>query len=216
MKSAWKLKVWRRWLFESFGRELFSKPASKEIHAMLLREFSHPGFFFEAGAMDGFYESNTYYLEKFRGWSGVLVEPQPDIFQKIAYARPHAKAYNCALVASGYHSEYVDILESGACSRVCPPKLSEANQKRVVRVPARTITSILDESAPAQIDLLSLDVEGYEMEVLHGLDFDKYRPRKMLIESLSDVHQKQIADFLSPMYRCVKRVTERDYLYEIF
>ena len=40
---------------------------------------------------------------------------------------------------------------------------------------ARTLTSILDEVQPPQpIDLLSLDVEGVELEVLKGIDFDKW------------------------------------------
>lgn len=52
-----------------------------------------------------------------------------------------------------------------------------------VRVPARTLTSILDEVAPGrEIDLLSLDVEGMEALVLRGLDFGRYAPRYLCIE----------------------------------
>jgi len=32
------------------------------------------------------------------------------------------------------------------------------------------------------IDFLSLDTEGYELNILKGLSLDKYRPRYMLIE----------------------------------
>jgi hypothetical protein len=53
----------------------------------------------------------------------------------------------------------------------------------VVRVPALTLTSILDRINPDRpIDLLSLDVEGYEPNVLRGLNFEKYRPHYLCVE----------------------------------
>ena len=41
---------------------------------------SKRGFFIEAGAYDGFYLSNTLYLEKVLRWNGILVEPDHDAF----------------------------------------------------------------------------------------------------------------------------------------
>uniref|UniRef100_A0A6C0E6T5 Methyltransferase FkbM domain-containing protein n=1 Tax=viral metagenome TaxID=1070528 RepID=A0A6C0E6T5_9ZZZZ len=53
----------------------------------------------------------------------------------------------------------------------------------LVSVPANTLTSILDRVAGIEtIDLLSLDTEGYELDILKGLDLTRYRPRYMLIE----------------------------------
>lgn len=37
----------------------------------------HGGFFVEAGANDGYTQSNTYWLERFCGWEGILIEPIP-------------------------------------------------------------------------------------------------------------------------------------------
>jgi len=50
-------------------------------------------------------------------------------------------------------------------------------------VPARTLRSILDEVSEKEIDFLSLDVEGYELNVLKGLDLNKYPPKYMLVEA---------------------------------
>jgi len=45
-----------------------------------------------------------------------------------------------------------------------------------LRVPAITLNTILNKHKLIKVDLLSLDVEGYEVEVLKGIDFDKYKP----------------------------------------
>lgn len=49
------------------------------------------GFFFEAGALDGEFLSNTLFLERNLGWTGILVEPGPSSFQKLV--KKHRKAY---------------------------------------------------------------------------------------------------------------------------
>ena len=49
-------------------------------------------------------------------------------------------------------------------------------------VPARTLSSVLDEANAPEIDLLSLDVEGFEPQVLAGLDLDRHAPRFILVE----------------------------------
>ncbi|MCJ8281793.1 MAG: FkbM family methyltransferase [Rivularia sp. ALOHA_DT_140] len=55
-----------------------------------------------------------------------------------------------------------------------------------VKVRARTLTSILDEANVKKIDFFSLDVEGFELNALKGLDFNKYQPEFMLIECLDE------------------------------
>ena len=50
-------------------------------------------------------------------------------------------------------------------------------------VPTRTLDSILEEAeAPVPIDLLSIDVEGHEIEVLRGFDFSRWQPLLILVE----------------------------------
>ena len=54
--------------------------------------------FVEAGAFDGYEQSNTYWLERFRGWAECLrVEPVPELYREAKRNRPSAKVFNCAL-----------------------------------------------------------------------------------------------------------------------
>lgn len=81
-----------------------------------------------------------------------------------------------------------------------------------VSVPARTLTSVLEEAGISEpIEFFSLDVEGYELEVLKGLDISKYRPKYILVEV---PNLKEINDYMEQnQYRLVERITGHDYLY---
>jgi hypothetical protein len=68
-------------------------------------------------------------------------------------------------------------------------------------VPARTLSSILDEVDAPEVDLLSLDVEGYESSVLRGLDLDRHAPRWLLVEMHDlEAGRREIGGILGERY----------------
>ncbi|MDE0867077.1 MAG: FkbM family methyltransferase [Rubripirellula sp.] len=60
------------------------------------------------------------------------------------------------------------------------------------------------------VDLLSLDVEGYELSVLQGLDFERHAPSWLLIEAR---FRKEIDDYLAPRYEVAEELSHHDILY---
>ena len=168
--------------------------------------------------MDGVFESNTYYLERFCGWRGLLVEPVPEMYQRIRTNRPAATAVNCALVPFGYGQTTVPIFPAHAMSRVGHPSDHPAVAGRPVQpidVPARRLSELLDEIGSPVVDLLSLDVEGFEIEALKGLDFRRHRPRSILVECVDEQSKAAMDQFLAAHYRYVEAFTYRDYLYQL-
>jgi FkbM family methyltransferase len=76
------------------------------------------------------------------------------------------------------------------------------NYKKSRKVVTKTLTQIFEEhSIPKEIDLLSIDVEGYDLNVLKSLDFEKYKPILILIEmhdfNIKDYQTHKIVEFLS-------------------
>jgi FkbM family methyltransferase len=186
------------------------------------------GFFIEAGANDGYTQSNTYHLENTLGWRGVLVEAIPELAESCRGKRLFSKVFECALVSSSETCKTVKMHYANLMSLVEGSfGGTEATQEHVrkgvevqslpasysIDVKTRTLTSVLDESGVnRQIDFFSLDVEGYEEEVLNGLDLSKYAPTFILVETAKpDV----ISALLSERYAMVEKLTFHDYLFKL-
>jgi FkbM family methyltransferase len=222
------LKRWRRRWLELWGSDRYSKPAKSNLDKHLQKYLPTQGFFIEVGANDGFSESNTYYLERWKGWTGILIEPIPELYRECVLERPNSKVFNCALVSADYPDTHVKMSYGHLMSLVKGsfqyPYVEAGHLTKAqeffgvtpyeVEVPARTLTSILDELKVTEIEFFSLDVEGYELNVLKGLDFNKYKPKYLLIEFLNDKVRSEIEAYIQDFYVFVKQLGKYDYLYK--
>jgi FkbM family methyltransferase len=187
-----------------------------------------PGYFIELGANDGVTQSNTFYLEKYKGWRGALIEAIPQKADQCKKNRPASLTFTAACVPFDYDDTHVPVLYSNLMSvakglEVPDPEryadegkpfLGESETIYEFMAPARTLTDILLEAnAPRIIDFVSLDVEGNEISVLRGVDFERYKFSHMLIEGLTG--PRQLIDFLEPRgYKFVTSLTKQDHLFE--
>jgi FkbM family methyltransferase len=151
----------------------------------LVREFfggARSGFFVEVGANRPQQESQTWHLEQL-GWTGVLIEPQPELAGDLCSARS-AKVFAVACSSPENAGRRMKLHVAGALSALDRDRMAPGAQpERVIEVPVRTLDDVLIEAgAPRQLDFLSIDVEGHELEVLRGFDFAHWRPRLVLLE----------------------------------
>ena len=139
------------------------------------------GFFIELGANDGLKQSNTAFFEKEMGWNGILIEPSLEGYEKCKINRKNSICLNYACVSNDYKDNYVlgDFHNNHLMGSVNGVR---NNSKNLIKVNAITLEKILDEHCNTDIDFLSLDTEGYELNILKGLNLEKYRPKFMLIE----------------------------------
>lgn len=218
---------WRRRIFECFGNPKYSRPAANDLDAKLAKYLDfRGGTFVEAGANNGYSQSNTYYLEKILGWRGLLVEPIPALFEQCRRERKGARVCPCALVADDYPEPTIVIHFAGLMSAVEGSRkgtedlaqrireglrVQKLSQTYTLRVPARTLASLLEEHGfPGGVDFLSLDVEGYEIQVLQGLNLAKHAPRHLLVETQDP---DAIDRALGPDYARVEQMSWHDFFY---
>lgn len=148
------------------------------------------GWFVDVGAYDGVESSNTYALEKM-GWRGLCIEPNREAFERLRANR------DCLL--SGYAISATDetLPFDGMSIGSGPP------------VDCRSLAHLLDVvGAPPVIDYLSIDVEGHELAVLAGMDFDRWSVRLITVEHNEylegPTRKMAILDFLTARgFECV-------------
>jgi FkbM family methyltransferase len=156
---------------------------------ILARVFSRrtDGFYVDVGAGDPVSLSVTKWFYDL-GWSGINIEPNRSLFKKLSADRTRDINLECGAGASCKCAEFMEMPIAELSSFDSRVHASAREQKifgttRTVRVVP--LTKILDQYADERhIDFLKVDVEGWEREVLYGLDLNKYRPTILLVESI--------------------------------
>jgi len=209
------LKNNRRKASEFLGLHKYSKLGLNGLDDKLAKYLNFKGgFFVEAGACDGLFQSNTYYLEKALGWDGILIEPIWEQFVKCTKNRQNCELHRCLLgkkpgseiihsagAMSISESSYLDIekhIKDGL-------KVQHLKPSEVEKVPVKTLSEIIGNR---KVDFFSLDIEGGELDALKGLgdaDIDY-----ILVETdKPDEVQKLIPD-----YEFIDKLTFHDYLFK--
>jgi len=140
------------------------------------------GYFVEVGANEPRERSQTWHLEQ-AGWTGVLIEPQPDLAAQLRAHRT-AKVFAVACSSPANADKTLSLHVAGPLSSLDRARMAPgASPETVIEVPVRTLDSVLTEAgAPVGFDFLSVDVEGHEIEVLRGFDIARWRPQLILLE----------------------------------
>ena len=163
------------------------------------------GIFVEVGALDGIGASNTYFFEEKRNWTGILIEPNPVEFTRLEESNRNSKFENCAI--SNFEGDVNFLSISGPCNVLSgivdfydPRHLQriqhELNQyssytidhelystSEIVKIKSKKLSTLFKENNYKHIDLLSVDVEGAELEVLKSIDFNEVTIDCILLEN---------------------------------
>jgi FkbM family methyltransferase len=156
------------------------------------------GFFVEFGAGDGVHFSNTYWLEHDKGWTGLLIEPdprnvvnRPGIPVERACVGPVGTASFCLHPTDGYLSGELR---------------TEGERIEIPRLP---LSDILRKHEVERVDLISIDTEGTELAAWRTLDLNRWRPTIAIIElytwQLPDTSRETIAAMRADGYEMVGR-----------
>eukprot|EP00929_Paragymnodinium_shiwhaense_P112325 TRINITY_DN80584_c0_g1_i1.p1 TRINITY_DN80584_c0_g1~~TRINITY_DN80584_c0_g1_i1.p1 ORF type:complete len:698 (+),score=142.85 TRINITY_DN80584_c0_g1_i1:106-2199(+) len=169
------------------------------------------GVFVELGAGDGIKFSNSLAFERLLNWTGVLIEPNPTDFAHLRRNRPNSMCVNeCVARRAGTYEFVEDGLNSGL--REALAQRSKADKADATVMECRTLSQILDDffGGPGQVDLLSLDVEGAELDILYGHDFERH-PIETIVVEVDTLRGMQFAErfnkyLLMRGYRFVERL----------
>ena len=140
------------------------------------------GVFIEVGAADGVDQSNTLLLERKYSWTGLLVEPISDQFNFCKKVRENAFVENCCLGSFEGSLGESEFYSSNLTSRVVKKNdVEQTNEIEIVK--NNSLDNLLKKYHIETVDIMSLDVEGYEIEVLDGYNDENKIIEYLLVET---------------------------------
>ena len=150
------------------------------------------GVCIDVGAYDGITGSNSFLFEQ-NGWDCLCIEPIPDSFDKCNSIRKNSVKY-CISDKDKEDVEFTVFKLIGnnlsAISSLIPDDRLIDSHKHLIQdttkilVQVRSLTSLLDElNFNEDIDFISIDTENTELDVLKGIDFNKYNIKMLVIEN---------------------------------
>lgn len=155
----------------------------------------HNGFFLDIGANDGISCSNTLFLEQEREWTGICIEPIPDVFNQLNKIRKSIN-YNVCIsenegVVNFRRVHGTSEMLSGILEFMTPDHIKRINEEcnlsngsfDDIKLKSRNINSILESHNVTKIDFLSIDTEGAEFTIIKTIDFDKIHITFLSVEN---------------------------------
>jgi len=144
------------------------------------------GVYVDVGAHDPEYLSVTKHFYDI-GWHGVNVEPLDANFARFVQRRPRDINIHAAVTADTEidHVELFVPADSAFATiyEHIAARISFETSINRLRVPARTLNSILEEHDVGEIDFMVIDVEGAEREVIESINFTRFRPVVVMCEA---------------------------------
>jgi FkbM family methyltransferase len=173
-------------------------------------------FFIDVGAHDGLSSSNTAYAELDLNWNGICIEPHPEVYSKLVSVRK-CKTYNCCISDVEIEQEFYCIRGYAEMLSGIKSTYSEQHLKRIyneieqhggeiinLKIQSKTLNSIIEENNIKEIDYLSIDTEGSELNVLKSLDLNKYKIKVISVEN--NGYNNHVNDYLNDLYYFVRKV----------
>jgi len=171
------------------------------------------GFFLEIGAFDGIEGSNCYHFEKFMNWEGIAIEASPLQFEKLKKNR-NCKLINLALGSENKLVEFYEVVEGftqmsginninfqNSFQRIKKNSDSKINK---IDIECKTFDKLIPDDQI--IDLISIDIEGNELDVLKSIDFDKYQIKVIILENNTPKELSYLKFFLEKNFNYFDRV----------
>ncbi len=151
---------------------------------------SRDGVYIDIGANDGISHSNTYALEKYFNWKGLLIEPLPRLLKHLINHRNEYNNYfiNACVYNKTYMSTFMEVVggtgEFSGVADTWPWYENNAHNNSYVKsmIPCFHIQEVLDAYGLTHVDYMSVDAEGADMLILQGIDWSRFTANIVSVE----------------------------------
>ena len=193
-------------LFTNFCAINFAASQAQLFQDLLVIFFmkgKRDGFFVEFGATNGRDHSNTHILEEDFGWKGILAEPAKCWHAALKANRRASIDTRCVWKQTGARLEFkeTEIAELSTLSNLVDKDYQKSNREKGMTYSVETVSLndlLKAHSAPREIDYLSIDTEGSELEILQAFDFTDYDIKVVTAEhNFVEPNRRKVLQLLS-------------------
>lgn len=169
------------------------------------------GVLVDIGAHDGKTISNTYFFEKEANWTGICVEANPIVYEKLRNTRN--TSVNCAITDKDGEEKFLIIqgypeMLSGLLDRYDPRHLSRIENEMkyggkagLITTKTKTLQTLLEEFNLTHVNYLSIDISSSAYGIINTINFDKYFIDVISLENHYDTTIKCVEHLLSKGYK---------------
>lgn len=189
----------RNFYFNGFASKSYAQEGEDLILSRIFGSRSS-GFYVDVGAHHPLRFSNTYHFYQ-KGWSGINLEPNPDTFKLFKKFRPKDINLNYGIAENKNTLEYFMFDEPALNTfdaQMLKSRLQNTNYKHIntIHINVLRLEDVFNDVLPVNqdIDFLTIDVEGLDLDVLKSNNWEKYRPHWVLVEQLN-LHTVEHLDF---------------------
>lgn len=188
--------------FETF--KVSKSQLYQDVFASFIVDGKFEKTFLEFGATNGIDLSNSYSLETFKGWTGVLSEPSPQWHHDLIKNRNKAKIITKCIWSQSEKKLDFFVSDVGALSTIkdfvdsdkssMPGNTAQRKKGgKTVSVETISLNDVIKEYFNDEVpSYISVDTEGSEYEILKSFDLNVYRPKLLTIEHNFTDQQKHI------------------------
>lgn len=170
------------------------------------------GLFVDVGASHHQINSNTYYLERDLGWSGLAIEPFTHFEAGYLQHRPRTRflPYFVSDV-SGEEAKMYTLGENFLANSTNKAFVEQfGKDPKEFKAPTITLNDLLTQAGVTKIDFMSMDIELSEPKALAGFDIDRFKPRLVCIEAHDEVREQILEYFARHGYVVAGRYLRAD------
>src|SRR5262245_9575938 len=210
------------------GYRSFAPSFSSAGEDMILRHLIGPekqdGFYVDVGAFDPVSFSNTYFFY-LQGWRGINIDARPGSRGEFEKVRPRDINVEVGISTSAGEMTYYVVGKHSSMNSFSREFLDHIGMlgevKREIPVQVLPLAQVLERHLPAgqTIDFMNVDVEGHDLEALQSNDWERFRPRFLVVEDMhAAAGASPVVGFLQTRGYdvCVRNVIILDKLDEYF
>lgn len=204
-------------MYSNFHGEVQNGMSVDYVLRSYFPDYNYKGVFIDIGAFEPIRISNSYHFEK-NGWTVYCIEANTNLIPSLQEHRQNV-IHTAVGSMDMLETDFTIVEANGWTAGFSALKVSETYKQifgfnptniQQIKVPLKTMKTILNDLNITNIDIVSLDIEGSELDCLYGFDLAHIKPKVFVIENVDN--NPQIESYLNSFgYKLDKQYSYNQY-----